>query len=54
MAIAIIEINDETIDEEHVKKCLCSKEDSIYHESDVSVKWIDDQEDEIKIKAFIR
>jgi len=55
MAKAIIEIiSDTTIDEEHIIDKLCKQKDSIYHESDVLVKWIDDQEFEHQVDEWMK
>jgi len=55
MAKAIIELlGHEVVDEDHIIEKLCKQDDSIYHESEVLVKWVDDQEFEYEIDEWLK
>lgn len=54
MGFVIIEVlSDECIDAQHLKECICDQKDSVYHESDVIAKWVDDDEAKAYLEEFM-
>ena len=50
MGFVIIEcLSDECIDDQQIKETICNKKDSVYDESEVITKWVDDDE----VKAYL-
>ena len=55
MAKVIIDFHGvDAVDEEQLIKQICKQKDSIYHESDFLLKWVDDQEFEFILDEWLK
>ena len=55
MVKVIIDFISETaIDEKHLMDSLCNQKDSIYHESEILIKEVDDQEFSYQLEEWMK